>query len=515
MSNQEHSIQQALESLDRREYRSVAQAAIAYGVPKSTLAHRRAGRRPRDKSDLKSQRLTHRQEDILVQWIEDLQKQHLSPNYEKIRYVATQLLRENNDFTPLGAHWVTRFLQRHKGLKAGRSKAMEIERLLALDHDIVHEIFSEVERLEQRYRIPPRRVRNMDEKGFQMGQNRGDYVVFPRSAGAALAPTTGVTSWVTVIEYTNAEGLIGTPFVINAGKEPETDWWPPNIQLPNWIWAFSPKGWTDNELGLRWLKELYIPEIQRIDGLGNHSILILDGHDSHETGEFQWECLQANIHLVYLPAHASHKLQPLDCGPFSPLATYYSTALQKYTPTGYAGISRATFTTLYDQVRSSAFSKRNIRAGWKRSGWFPRDISRILNDPDIRDIRHATPDFQVPTNSNDLYHTPHKLYEYQSAVATLERMVPTEGRVILAKLESAAIQELSARTIAETELKLVRLNAVNQELRKRSKRVQKQKSQRTFNLEQVLQARDELAVENRRSRPRQRTKKAIESAISH
>ena len=52
-------------------------------------------------------------------------------------------------------------------------------------------------------------------------------------------------------------------------------------------------------------------------------LLILDGHDSHTTDDFIWNCFNNNIHLIFLPPHTSHVLQPLDLSVFSPLKHSY------------------------------------------------------------------------------------------------------------------------------------------------------------------------------------------------
>ena len=54
-----------------------------------------------------------------------------------------------------------------------------------------------------------------------------------------------------------------------------------------------------------------------------YRLLILDSHSSHTTVEFQWLCKQNRIKLLYLPAHATHRLQPLDLSPFSVAKTSY------------------------------------------------------------------------------------------------------------------------------------------------------------------------------------------------
>ncbi|PWW78445.1 DDE-domain-containing protein, partial [Tuber magnatum] len=52
-------------------------------------------------------------------------------------------------------------------------------------------------------------------------------------------------------------------------------------------------------------------------------ILLLSGHESHIIVDFMWLCKQNHIDILYLPAHLSYVLQPLDLGTFSPLKSHY------------------------------------------------------------------------------------------------------------------------------------------------------------------------------------------------
>jgi DDE superfamily endonuclease len=54
-------------------------------------------------------------------------------------------------------------------------------------------------------------------------------------------------------------------------------------ELPDIIWAFSPKGWTDSELAVDWLRRVFVLKTSK---QGRHSILIVDNHNSHITREF-------------------------------------------------------------------------------------------------------------------------------------------------------------------------------------------------------------------------------------
>jgi hypothetical protein len=169
------------------------------------------------------------------------------------------------------------------------TKAMEMKRLTALSVDIIDPFFEEVQKLQTQYNVLPHNILNMDEKGFQMGQITSGYCLFDAESGPPLAPSTGNTKWVSIIECIDADGGFLSPFIIFMGQEPETQWWPATNTLPRWIWAFSSKGWTDNELSEDWLNRVMIPYAQQSE---QHHILILDGHQSHCTASVQLKCYQ-------------------------------------------------------------------------------------------------------------------------------------------------------------------------------------------------------------------------------
>ena len=78
----------------------------------------------------------------------------MSPNYHQITFVVEQMLRKKGDKKPLDTRWITRFRERHPQLKAGRTQAMDIKRLLALDMDIVKRFFEQISVLHSEFDIP-------------------------------------------------------------------------------------------------------------------------------------------------------------------------------------------------------------------------------------------------------------------------------------------------------------------------------------------------------------------------
>lgn len=58
-------------------------------------------------------------------------------------------------------------------------------------------------------------------------------------------------------------------------------------------------------------------------------LLILDGHSSHTPNhEFVDRARENNVHVLSLPPHCSHKLQPLDVSFMSPFKTHLSKAIE-------------------------------------------------------------------------------------------------------------------------------------------------------------------------------------------
>lgn len=65
---------------------------------------------------------------------------------------------------------------------------------------------------------------------------------------------------------------------------------------------------------------------------------------------------------------------------FAPLKTAYRDQVERLERAGVGTIGKMHFTALYGPARQRAFSKKNILAGWAKSGLFPFDPSKVLRD---------------------------------------------------------------------------------------------------------------------------------------
>ena len=189
----------------------------------------------------------------------------------------------------------------------------------------------------------------------------------------------------TVIEAIGSNGFLLPPMIILAAKQHQASWYH-NLH-PDWIIGVSDTGWTNDNLGRKWLEEVFDKNTKPRTA-GVYRLLILDGHGSHATAEFDHFCSENKIICLYLPSHSSHLLQPLDVACFGPLKHLYGQRIQTFMKLGINHIDKNDFLEVYQAVRPQAFTASNINAAFSGAGLIPYNPGRVL---DNLHISHTTP----------------------------------------------------------------------------------------------------------------------------
>jgi hypothetical protein len=83
---------------------------------------------------------------------------------------------------------------------------------------------------------------------------------------------------------------------------------------------------------------------------GRYRLLVLDGHGSHLTAQFDRICAENDIIPLCMPAHSSHILQPLDIGCFAVLKRAYSRFISDLARVGYNHIDKLDFLEDYQRA---------------------------------------------------------------------------------------------------------------------------------------------------------------------
>ncbi len=223
----------------------------------------------------------------------------------------------------------------------------------------------------------------MDEKGFSMGAIQRANVVISVTERDAFLRQDGNREWVSIIEIISASGESLSSYIIFKATYQQNSW---HQQLDSQYSkiATSPKGWTDNQLGLLWLREHFEVETAKRQA-GEYRLLLLDGHESHCTLEFIEFCVEKKIILLVLPPHTTHLLQPLDVVIFAPLARYYSSEVEEHMREKHYWLEKKDFIIYYQNARKKALRESNILSAWRATGLIPYNpqtvISKLPNKP--------------------------------------------------------------------------------------------------------------------------------------
>jgi DDE superfamily endonuclease len=250
----------------------------------------------------------------------------------------------------------------------------------------------------------------VDEKGFLIGFSRTKKRVVSieslKSKRIAGASQDGNREFITLIASICADGSALPPSLIYQGESYDLqDTWLDEFDdsTQRAFFACSKNGWSDDTLGLNWLRQVFDRTTKEKTSVRDRRLLIVDGHSSHVNLPFI-EYADANrILLAVFPPHSTHRLQPLDIGLFSPLATYYSQAIDRLLleSQGLVRLTKRDFWPLFYEAWEKAFYAQNIRSAWEAAGLYPLNPKRVISTV----VRQQTPPDEQQTQSQQ-YTTP-------------------------------------------------------------------------------------------------------------
>lgn len=140
--------------------------------------------------------------------------------------------------------------------------------------------------------------------------------------------------------------------------------WYTESGLPqDWVIKPTSNGWTNNETGLEWLK--HFDKHTSIRAQGAYRILVLDGHESHESVAFQDYCKDKKIITLCLPPHSSHFTQPLDVGCFSVLKRMYGHQIEGFIKAYINHITKVEFFLAFHAAYNQSITTQNAKAGFR------------------------------------------------------------------------------------------------------------------------------------------------------
>ncbi|XP_028430494.1 uncharacterized protein LOC114553485 [Perca flavescens] len=226
---------------------SLRQAAMRFGVPKSSLSDRVSGRVASDFSICRRSLLTHADEDSLVEYC-------LYSALHGFPLTKPQVLAHAWPST-------TSATRMRRGPRL-RGPIEDYFRLLTttLEEHVLRE--------------KPRQIYNCDETGFQLETNRRQVIV-PRGTKHAYRQAQGTREHITVLACLNAAGEDIPPFIIYKGGYPGGPY--NKVGVPNALYGKSQAGYIDSELFRKW----FVGHFLKFATQERPLLLLMDGHMSH------------------------------------------------------------------------------------------------------------------------------------------------------------------------------------------------------------------------------------------
>ena len=386
--NSEARILLAIQSIQSTQKLSRRAAAKLYNIPESTLRARMNGAATLANRRPSNQLLTKIEEEVVVRYILDLDARGFPPRLEDVEDMANHILKTCGK-RRVGKRWIYRFVSRRQELKTRYSRAYDFQRALCEDPNVISAWFRLVQNMQTKYGIQDCDFYNFDETGFMIGVIYAAMVVTRSDRrGRSKAVQPGNREWATAINCISGDGFDIPPFLLVQGAYHLSNWYTES-SLPT-TWAIKPtsNGWTDNETGLEWLE--HFDKHTRVRTKGGYRMLVLDGHESHQSAKFDEYCKLHNIITISLPPHSSHITQPLDVGVFSPLKRAYGRQIDLFIKAHINYITKVEFFLAYYAAYQASMTKPNIEAGFRGAGLVPFSPEAVISKLDIK-LRTPTP----------------------------------------------------------------------------------------------------------------------------
>ena len=214
----------------------------------------------------------------------------------------------------------------------------------------------------------PEAIWNMDESGVQL-VHKPVQVIAKRGSKNVPGRTATNRDNITVLLCVSAAGKTMPPLFVMKGKTRRClQAYNTENRIPGAVYTFQSKGWMEEQLGIEWFEQIFLPNC------GDHrpQLLILDSHCSHEVLTVLEMAKENNIHILALPPHCTHALQPLDRCIFGPVNKAYNNACSQFTSDNPGKVvDKNVFPELYKQAYYAGVTAGNIKSGFRSCGIHP------------------------------------------------------------------------------------------------------------------------------------------------
>ena len=217
----------------------------------------------------------------------------------------------------------------------------------------------------------PMQIYNCDEAGVNVVHKPGKVVAEMRSHKVYVVTSGEKGKTHTILTCVSASAYVLLPMMIYPLKQTP----PANFRkgaVAQIRFANSINGWINSDLFMKWF-EFFLTNIPPTRPV----LLIMDGHGTHMSIKLIELARSNDVHLLCLPSHTTHVLQPLDVGVFKSFKGNWSKACSKY----LAGrvITSGKLASLIADAWPLSLTPLNIMSGFKKTGIYPINPSEVTD----------------------------------------------------------------------------------------------------------------------------------------
>ncbi|CAF1281410.1 unnamed protein product, partial [Rotaria magnacalcarata] len=301
--------------------------------------------------------------------------------------------------------WYQEFLKRWKTeLEIMFSSSLENVRVQGATSNIIdgwfkvlHAVLKKLNLLEK-----PQSIFNMDKSGFNEEAGRQFVVVKRGTKYANQKQGSCGKDFTTVILTISANGVCLPPYIIYKSLRLYSQWCPKNL-IKGTVYNGTKSGWTDEHCLFDYLQNLFIPNTK---SLPKPLLLIFDGHYSHLSIKAVRLAIQNGIHLLCLPSHSTHLLQPLDVYTLKYVKQQWKQLLWERNTTTSKSMEKTDCVRLFSKLYEYALIPGHCSTAFAKTGIFPYDSRAIKNDTIIKNTLSTivgTPEQYAHILSNKLH----------------------------------------------------------------------------------------------------------------
>ena len=359
---------------------SVRKAASMYNVPKSTIADRLTGKHPLEAKRGRPPHIPFELESKVVDAVKMAARRGIGLTRKQVLARTNTLCQRTKiaggyqNFVA-GKDWWEGVKRRHPDVALRKPEKLSSVRARMMNREVINKYFHDLATLMEELKVEskPWAIWNCDElgKNFEHSPAR----VIAEKGHSCVSRTSSRSTNITVLACVNVSGRSMPPMFVVKGKTSRSlHGFRTCDAPPESRWFYQQNGWMDDAIGESWFSEVFL----KYCGPERPQLLILDGHASHESLGLLMKAMEENVHILALPPHTTHFLQPLDRSVFGPLNRAYNEECSVFLrESPLHQISKWTFSNLFRKAWDRAMICSNIMSGFRACGIYPLNRDAI------------------------------------------------------------------------------------------------------------------------------------------